>query len=274
MSNTTQLITIFALPQYHHTLGITLYPLTTTTGSNVDDVGNKVDDLIFCITDQINHGVADVDSSEQSIDLAKLNVTAGIRAMGLSDFTTACSYLKTTTSLLPTNHWKLHYDLSLRSYFLLAKSAHSAGDVDKADAVLKEILHQANCLRDKLDSHLLVLTMLIDKQKLGDAYMMAHHVLVQLGQTIPTSFGKKDTKMIINTTSKLICGRSLLEMKEMESKEQFILQFYEKISTVAFLAKPPMVPFFVCRMIQVSMAHGICKFSSYGELSMVLMWLA
>jgi len=94
--------------------------------------------------------------------------------------------------------------------------------------------------------------------------MMAHHVLVQLGQSIPTSFDKKDIKVIVNTTSNLICGESLLEMKEMETKEQFILQFYEKISTVAFLAKPRMVPFFICRMIQISMTHGICKFSSLG----------
>ena len=147
---TIHLITIICLlPQYHYNLGILLH--TMTKGSNV------ADEIIFSVTDQINYGIEDssAQSPELRIDLAKLNEMAGAKAVDRSDFVTARSYLNTALSLLPANHWKSHYELSLRLSFLLAQSANSCGDVEKAQLTLEFFLNECHGIEDKLSSYYL-----------------------------------------------------------------------------------------------------------------------
>jgi predicted ATPase len=109
------------------------------------------DNIIFCITNQINHGE---ELSEQlirtSLDLAELNEKAGIQAMALSDYATARSYLNITLKLLPIDHWDTHYSRSLRLHFLLAQSAYSCGDKEQSYSILQTILRRGHCLGDKL----------------------------------------------------------------------------------------------------------------------------
>ena len=58
---------------------------------------------------------------------------------------------------------------------------------------------------------------------------------------------------------------TLLGMRELDRTRQYILKFYLIITIVSFYAKPAMVPFFTCRMVQISMKHGICKYTLTGE---------
>ena len=232
--------------------------------------GNTADDIIFCITDQINQGIASIDALDLRLDCAKLNKIAGAKAMTLSDYAAAHSYLETALHLLPVCHWQRHYELSLCVYFLLAKSAYSCGQSEKSYSALQNILQHARSLSDKLESYLLLVGVLMDKHALEEAYQTAHGVLLNLGESIPISFGKEEIVASIRDTSQLMHGvteDTLLKRQEMKSRDkQFVLQFYNSISSVAFLAMPQMVPFFICRMVQVSMTHGICKFSLLGEL--------
>ena len=117
---------------------------------------NIADEIIFSIADQINHGIdghLSAQSPELRIDLANLNGMAGAKAVDRSDFVTARTYLNSALSLLPTDHWKSHYDLSLRLSFLLAQTANSCGDVEKAKRTLQDILSECHSIEDKLTSY-------------------------------------------------------------------------------------------------------------------------
>ena len=119
---------------------------------------NIADEIIFSVADQVNHGIKEYSSAqspELRIELAKLNWKAGAKAVDRSDFVTACSYLNTALSLLPTKHWKSHYDLSLQLSFLLAQSSNSRGDIEKAKRTLQEILSECHSIEDKLPSYYL-----------------------------------------------------------------------------------------------------------------------
>ena len=56
--------------------------------------GSNVDDIIFSVADQINHGTDDLSapSPELRLDLAELNEMAGVKAVDCSDYATARSY--------------------------------------------------------------------------------------------------------------------------------------------------------------------------------------
>jgi predicted ATPase len=121
--------------------------------------GKVADDMLFSIADQITHGIDNLAAGEDPelrLDMAKLYGLAGSKAAACSDHAASCSYLKYALTLLPTLHWKSHYDLSLRFSFQLAKSCYSCGDVERAQCILEEITGHCHTIEDKLPAHSLL----------------------------------------------------------------------------------------------------------------------
>ena len=122
--------------------------------------GEVVDDILFSIADQIKQGIGFLaaENPELQIDIAKIYELASIKAVVCSDFVSSCSYLTHALSILPTDHWRSHYDLSRRFSIRLAKSHLSCGDVEKAHCCLQDMLEQCHSFEDKLPAHALIAT--------------------------------------------------------------------------------------------------------------------
>lgn len=127
------------------------------SASKDDELGGS----IFQICDQINYGIQHVQPSMQ-VDIAKLNIKAGSRAMDLSDYKTATSYLNNALKLLPKNHWTSHYGICLQLFYSKAKSAYSCGNKEDAYQLLKKILDKGCCIKDKLDAHYLYVSVSVE----------------------------------------------------------------------------------------------------------------
>ena len=107
-----------------------------------------------------------------------------------------------------------------------------------------------------------------DREAIEESYTTAYEVLLQLGEEIPGQFAGKETKEMVKETAGIVkdlTEDTLLGMRELDRTRQYILKFYLIITIVSFYAKPAMVPFFTCRMVQISMKHGICKYTLTGE---------
>jgi hypothetical protein len=139
------------ITQYHYSLGMSLFSMTK---------GEVADDILFAIADQIKQGIVCLadESPECQIDIAKIYELSSIKAEACSDFVSSCSYLNYALSILPTDHWNSHYDLSRRFLIRLAKSYYSCGDIEKAYCTSKQITEQCHSLEDKLPAHALVAT--------------------------------------------------------------------------------------------------------------------
>jgi len=253
--------------QYHYRLGMILY--STTKGKDLDDI-------ILYTADQINHGVESlpVQCSELRVDLAKVNEMAGVKAAERTDYVAARSYLSTALSLLPTDHWQRYYDQSLRLLFLSAKTAYSHGDVKEAQSVLNDILGECTCLQDKLNSYFLLATIRKSCCDTKGAYSICHEVLSKLQENIPPSFDPKQTAKMIGETAIIVnrlSDTALLEMNEVDEKWEISLKFYNLIVHVAFFSRPDMVAFLVCKMVQLTMKHGICQWSLFGLVQFAAM---
>jgi predicted ATPase len=122
--------------------------------------GEVVDDVLFCIADQIKHGIGKLvdETPELGIEFSEFYELAGAKAVAYLDHATSCSYLTSALSLLPSDHWKSHYDLSLRINLCLAKSCYSCGNIEKAQCILQEMTSQCHSIQDKLPAHALLAT--------------------------------------------------------------------------------------------------------------------
>ena len=86
----------------------------------------------------------------------ELNMKAGKRALDGFDHKTAYSFLKTSFSLLPDDHWESYYQLSLRIGVLMARASYSCGNFGEAESILQGILEKALSTKDKLPAYSLL----------------------------------------------------------------------------------------------------------------------
>ncbi|KAK1738571.1 putative AAA ATPase [Skeletonema marinoi] len=181
--------------QFHYHLGKVLYSFCD---------GEDVGDTIFLIASQINHGKEWIlGDKDLSIAIAELNMKAGEKALDGCDHKTAYSYLGAALSLLPNDHWRNHYDLSLRLNFLMAGAAKSCCQYDEAEQILRGISGRTRCFEDKLPSYLLLSQILRTQGNGADAYNTCSFVLLQLGETIPESVAPEAAKTLVEDTLKM-----------------------------------------------------------------------
>jgi hypothetical protein len=110
-------------------------------------------------------------------------------------------------------------------------------------------------------------TVLVDRKRFIDAYTLCHEVLSQLGEEVPDSLQNNQMSEMAEATSimlRSISDRDLLEMKEMDERLSVTMNFYNIITQVAYFTKPAMLPFITCRMVQLTMEKGRCKYSIMG----------
>eukprot|EP00585_Thalassiosira_rotula_P001575 CAMPEP_0196153788 /NCGR_PEP_ID=MMETSP0910-20130528/37822_1 /TAXON_ID=49265 /ORGANISM="Thalassiosira rotula, Strain GSO102" /LENGTH=328 /DNA_ID=CAMNT_0041417687 /DNA_START=30 /DNA_END=1013 /DNA_ORIENTATION=+ len=185
--------------QYHYILGMAL--------RSAIEGKNDLDEIIFSIVDQINHGILEnFPSLTENIrnDHARLYEMAGAKAVVCSDHAAARSYVSISLSLMPMDRWTSEYEPSLRRSMLLAKSANSFGDLEMAQASLREILANARCIQDKLPAFFLLVTTLIARGEFSESYSTCHDVLTLLGEQIPDSLGPKHVASVIAATSRAV----------------------------------------------------------------------
>ena len=109
------------------------------------------------IATQINHGKESIPKDDElCLPIVKLNMSAGKMAIDSCRHKTAYAHLKVASSLLPNDHWESHYDMSLRLGFMMASAANSSCKYDDAENILRSILKEARCTKDKLPSYFLL----------------------------------------------------------------------------------------------------------------------
>ena len=230
------------------------------------------DGMLFTAANQINLGgpvAIAVKDSEQAVIIANLNLTAGIKAMEMSDFSSAFSYFDHGITFLPRRHWKEHYELTLQLFEAACKCALVKGDAVSLNLMSDQILRFARKFEDKLNALFNNVTILSHKStsKLPEAVDLATSVLSQLGIELPES-SESDFKTYITKTETLLQGftdKDLTEYKTMTDPSKIMaMKFLARLEMSLQYTKPAAVPGVTMKMISLSIDHGMSPVSSIG----------
>lgn len=107
--------------QFHYSIGMLLYHATER---------GDIDDIIFLLVDQINHG--EIQDPKLRISVALLNYHAASKAMRNSNIEAAEFYANAAIKLLPKDHWQSKYELSLQVFLVLGNAAYTNGHSKEA----------------------------------------------------------------------------------------------------------------------------------------------
>lgn len=133
--------------------------------SAVDADGRQ--DHIFYMVDQFNNGLSLVTDSTERLDLARLNLQAGLKAKEASAFAAALRYFACGASLLPEDSWNIHYQLTLQLKKERATYEYRVGNHDMAQRLFDEIDRNARTDYDRANVYA-VRTLLLTNKGLYD----------------------------------------------------------------------------------------------------------
>lgn len=198
--------------------------------------------------------------------IARLFLNAGERAMALSAFVVASTYLKAGISLLGEDAsaaFKDHYDASLQLFTTYAQSELSAGRVDESRKSAKAVLEGARRQEDKQAANLTLFRCFTAEGNLEEQCNFAIQLLDSAGHKFP-----KDPKplMVIREWEKtkpaIKTDDKILSLPHMTDKS---IDFCYDILTDLILtsnATGKLFGFFAtARMVQMTRKHGLSKFT-------------
>ncbi|WP_344762009.1 diguanylate cyclase [Actimicrobium antarcticum] len=98
---------------------------------------------LFAIAEQLNAGRALISLPAERLQLARMNLCAGIKARSSAAFQAALHHMRIGIDLLPDDAWQQHAELSLALHLGAAEAAYLCGEFAAADAMYPTVL--AHC---------------------------------------------------------------------------------------------------------------------------------
>jgi PAS domain S-box-containing protein len=113
----------------------------------------KLHEKLFDVVNHLNRGADLINLTEKRIELARLNLNAGLKAKATAAFSAAADYFNKGLSLLGSNRWQTHYDITLSLFAEAIEAEYVMTHYERAQSMAEQALANA---RDPLDRARLV----------------------------------------------------------------------------------------------------------------------
>ncbi|WP_438348170.1 histidine kinase [Paenibacillus sp. FA6] len=111
---------------------------------------------------------------EQKMDLAELNLQAGLEAKQMSESTAALEYLRTATELLDDSIWESNYTLMFQSHKERAYAEFIGGNCTTAIRIIDLLMKKVVANQDKVSVNLILMEL--------EIYRENHHEVIAIGK--------------------------------------------------------------------------------------------
>jgi PAS domain S-box-containing protein len=233
---------------------------------------HELDEKIFKITNHLNQGCGLIQSDKDKLELAELNLKAGIKAKRSNAYLMSSQYLEAGVKLLPVDIWKKHYPLAFELYKHKTQANFLSGMFDQAEQDFKTLLDNAAGKYDKADIYLI---MMIQYAQLGEyrkCYDIGIEGLQLFNYSLPDISITENIERALTTSvtkfKELLGNRQLsqiMDLPDITNKDQsYVIKILTYISDAAVIGLPPVAPFIIFGIVNISIEYGFNEFSSVG----------
>lgn len=145
---------------------------------------------IFDIMHQFERCVELFTSDAEKIELARLYLLAGEKAMEAVTFEAAAGYLRSAAGLLPEDCWQEEYKLTNATYNRLAKCEFVLGNPAASERLFEVLLRQATSLMDQANAYNAMVSLNSASGRVDKAIQLGRQGLKLFGLTLPDNPGK------------------------------------------------------------------------------------
>ncbi|MBE9103398.1 AAA family ATPase [Nostoc cf. edaphicum LEGE 07299] len=223
---------------------------------------------LFEIVDQLNYGTKLITEQSQRNEIAKLNLQAGQKALAATAYEAAFKYFNAGLKLLNGESWQREYGLTLALHSEAAEAAYLSGHFDEMERLVEEVLNRAKTVLDKVKAYDSRIQAWLSQGDPKEALKTGLEVLQLLGISLVEAPSQLDVQAGLEETASRLVGREiedLIDLPEMTEPAP-LAAIHILVSTVgaAFNVSPALMVLIVCKMVNLSLAHGNAVWSLLG----------
>jgi predicted ATPase/signal transduction histidine kinase/GAF domain-containing protein len=223
---------------------------------------------LFEVSNQLNRGGRLIVDRDEKARVAAINLRAGRKAKASTAYASACAYLVSGMALLDQRAWSSQYEFTFSLWLERAQCELLIGNFEKAEQLIIELLQRAVSKVDQaavyhlkvrlhtvtgeypqaVDNALLCL-------RLFDIELPAHPSWEEVQAEYETIWRNLDRHSL----------ESLIDLPQMTDPEmQVAMQVFSNLAEVSWFTDVNLYRMLVCRMVNISMQHGMSGPSAHG----------
>ena len=237
---------------------------------------HQLDDILFVVADQLRRGSSLICDHKEKVEVARLYLAAGKKAINSSSFLSASIYLLQGASFLDENDWKDEYELCLDLFTSCGETNYATANFSGVGISLQPVVRHARSLEDKIRPYTILINSLGGEGKYSDAVEMGLQVLALLGETFPENIDKSHVAQDMSTTLTLLGSTTIegiLRMDELQDQQKHEAnQILQLLCVHTLKWNTDLGALIIFRMLRISMQYGLSKIScfAFSNISMML----
>ncbi|MEE8289421.1 MAG: AAA family ATPase, partial [Nitrosomonadaceae bacterium] len=234
--------------------------------ANMDEAEQA--ERIFELVDHLNVGRDLVTNEKEKVELAKLNLEAGIKAKASTAYAAAREYLIASIDCIPTNMWVDYYEQTFTMHTHLAEVEYLNGNFEKSEELIELLLNHAKSDIEKAEVYNTLITQFTLVAKYQDVLQAGRKALSLLGMDLPEDDLERAFEIDLTTCRKNMRDRdiaSLLDEPEMTLTEKKVaLRLLSNLIPVSVITNRKLLAVVTVRMVNLSLRYGHTPDSSTG----------
>jgi predicted ATPase len=223
---------------------------------------------LFDVANQLNRGAPLLIDRDEKARVATIDLRAGRKAKAATAYASARVYFSAGMALLDERNWNTQYDLTFSLWLERAECEFLSGNVDTAEQLIGELLQRGASNIDRAAAYRLMVQLHMVKGEYPQAVDDALTCLRLLGIDLPAHPTREQVQAEYDTVWQNLNGRpidSLIDLPLLSDPEvQAAMQVLATLSSPAFFTDFQLFCLHLCRMVNVTLRHGICGASAPG----------
>ncbi|MET4279460.1 MULTISPECIES: AAA family ATPase [unclassified Bradyrhizobium] len=223
---------------------------------------------LFDVANQLNRGATRLIGRDEKAQVAAIELRAGRKAKASAAYASANVYLAAGMALLDETYWASQYELMFSLRLEYAACEFLTGEFDTAEQLLAELLERAAAKVDGAAVYHQKILLHTVKSENAQAVDSALTCLRLFGIDLPAHPTQEQVQAEYEMLWRNLEGRpieSLIELHLMTDPElQAAVQVLSTLIAPAYFTDPNLFRLLLCRMVNVSIQHGMCGASTHG----------
>jgi predicted ATPase/GAF domain-containing protein len=223
---------------------------------------------LFDVANQFNRGATLLIDRDEKEWVATIDLRAGRKAKAATAYASARAYFSAGMALLDERDWNTQYELTFSLWLERAECEFLSGNVDTAEQLIGELLQRGASNIDQAAAYRLKVQLHIVNGEYPQAVEAALTCLRLFGMDLPAHPTREQVQAEYDTVWQNLNGRpieSLIDLPLMTDPEvQAAMQVLATLSNPAFFTDFQLFCLHLCRMVNVTLRHGICGASAPG----------
>ena len=233
----------------------------------------EIDARIFEISNHLNLAQKLLSDDNERLQLAQLNLRAGLRAKESAAFDSAMEYLDTGLSLLPVDGWQRNYPLALELHTAAADIANIKGKQGHMLELIRTVEARASRLLDRIRVYEIQIQSQVANNEFSQALQTAQLALQQLGVRIPATPSGSQLTYTMARTQWLLRRTppdKVLQLPPMTDPQQLAaMPILASMFGAIKFSSSELRPLVMARQVELTLKHGLnpsaaLAFAGYG----------